>query len=141
MNPTKGKQESVNVKINFDSNAETKQYRINGGNWQNYNGEFTVTENVLVEARGIKKENIYDSDGNILKTQTITGKDTYFIDNIGTTEEITETIPAPQIKRLEAKEEGEVARVKIIYTDNATEKIYKINYGQKENYTEEIGIK
>ena len=141
VNPTKGKQESVNVKINFDSNAETKQYRINGGNWQNYNGEFTVTENVLVEARGIKKENIYDSDGNILKTQTITGKDTYFIDNIGTTEEITETIPAPQIKRLEAKEEGEVARVEIIYPDNATEKIYKINYGQKENYTEEIGIK
>ena len=139
VSPTGGKQESVNIKINFDSNAETRQYKINGGSWQDYNGEFTVTENVLIEAKGTKTEYVYDSDGNLITTRTITGTDSYFIRNIGT-ETVIETIPAPVIERLETTQEGEVARVKITYPDNAIEKIYKINYGTKQNYTDEISI-
>ena len=83
VSPTGGKRDSVNVKINFDKEAETKEYRVNGGPWQNYEGEFTITENVLIEAKGTKTENIYDADGNLLSTRKITGKDAYFIRNIG----------------------------------------------------------
>ena len=49
-------------------------------------------------------------------------------------------IPAPTIERLSAQEDGEVARVKITYPANAKEKIYKVNYGEKQNYTKEISI-
>ena len=33
------------VNIDYDAEAEIKQYRINGGEWLDYTDEFTITEN------------------------------------------------------------------------------------------------
>lgn len=129
--PTGGKQEQVKVKINYDEDAETKQYRLNGGNWLDYEGEFVVTENILIEAKGVKTENVYDTEGNLITTQKVTGKDAYFIKNIGT--EINENLSAPTISQ-----NGK--NVTITYPDDATKKYYTINYGPVQEYTGEIEL-
>ena len=128
VNPTGGKQKSVQVKINYDSEAELKQYRINGGTWKNYTEEFTITENVLIEAKGQKTESVYDGEGNLVTTQKITGTDSYFIRNIGT-EKPNNKLPAPVIKKTED------GKIEIIYPENAQEKHYKTDYGEEKDYT------
>ena len=143
--PSRSKTEKVKVKINYDKEAQTKLYRLNGGEWKNYDGEFELTENILIEAKGVKEEKVYDENGNEISSRKVTGKDAYFVRNIGTeeNEQIDETLEAPTIQRLEADTsvEGEVARVKVIYPEKAVQKVYKENYGVEQEYTQEISIK
>jgi len=128
--------DKVNVTINFDETATTKEYRIGSSGWITYNGEFSVTENCIIEARGNKVENIYNTDGSLLTTRNVAGKDLVYIGNIG----IEETeLAAPTITRLPAIG-SELARVQVTYPANADKKIYKVNYGIEENYTSEINV-
>ena len=63
------------VKINFDQLAKTKEYRIDGGKWQNYEGPFPVNGNTLIEARATKDEGIYSSEGELEFTKLLEGYD------------------------------------------------------------------
>ena len=71
--------EKTKVKIVYEKNVETKEYRVAGGEWKEYTGEFEVEKNTLIEARGIRNEKVYDSDGNYLYTKKVTGTDSVFI--------------------------------------------------------------
>ena len=71
--------EKTKVKIVYERNVETKEYRVAGGEWKEYTGEFEIGKNTLIEARGIRNEKIYDSDGNYLYTKKVTGTDSVFI--------------------------------------------------------------
>jgi hypothetical protein len=127
---------AVNVKINYDEGATIKEYRIGDSGWITYNGEFTVTENCIIEARASKTETIYNTDGSILTTRDVAGRDLVYIGNIG----IEETdLVAPTITRLPGVG-SEKARVQVVYPANADKKIYKINYGIEQNYTTEISV-
>jgi hypothetical protein len=126
----------VKVNISFDETATVKEYRVGDSGWITYNGEFTVTENCIIEARAKKTETIYSADGSLLATRDIAGRDLVYIGNIG----IEETeLPAPIITRLTPLG-TEKARVKVTYPAEATRKIYKVNYGMEENYTTEINV-
>ncbi len=72
----------TNVKITYDKNSLTKQYRIGDGNWQDYTGEFTVGKNTLIEAKATKEDKVFDSNGNYLYTKTLMGNDSVFIGEI-----------------------------------------------------------
>ena len=134
---TSKKVSSVKVKIAYDEAATVKEYRVGNSGWMTYTGEFTVTENTIIEARASKPDNVYDTDGNLIASRKAVGRDAVYIGNIG----INETeLPAPTIERLAALDTGEVARVKITYPSEVDKKIYKMNYGIEENYTDEISI-
>jgi len=128
----------VNVKINYDESANIKEYRIGGSDWLRYTGEFKVTENTIIEARAKKIERIYDENGNLIATTNIGGSDSVYIGNIGV-EEID--LEAPIIERISPINDKEVARLRIIYPDDAAKKIFKKNYGIEESYSEEISVK
>jgi len=135
---TSKKVESVKVKITYDADATVKEYRVGDSGWMTYAGEFTVTENVIIEARASKPDNVYDADGNLIVSRKAIGRDAVYIGNIG----INETeLEAPTIQRLAAISEDEVAQVIITYPPEAATKIYKVNYGIEENYTSEISVK
>ncbi len=126
----------VKVNINFDETATTKEYRVGDSGWITYTGEFNVTENCIIEARAKKTETIYNTDGTVLVTRNIAGRDLVYIGNIG----IEETqLPAPTITRLPAVG-TEKARVQVTYPAEANKKIYKVNYGIEENYEAEINV-
>ncbi len=129
---------SVNVKINYDEEAEIKQYRVGNSGWMDYIRPFIVSEKVIVEARASKEENVYDQSGNLLMTRNISGRDMIYISNIGVEEE---NLEAPTIERLDPILENEVARVRVTYPEGAATKIFKENYGFEQEYTEEISIK
>ena len=132
--------DKVKIKIYYDKEAELKQYKIGNSDWQDYEGEFYVTENTIVEARGRKKQNISDNQGNIIGEKEIWGRDNIYVGNIGI-EEVD--LPAPTITRKVADPnvEGEIAKVEIQYPEGATKKIYKQNYGLEQEYQEEISVK
>jgi len=134
---TSKKVDSVNVKITYDKDATVKEYRVGDSGWMPYTGEFTVTENVIIEARASKPDNVYDASGNLLVKRNAVGRDAVYIGNIG----INETeLAAPTIERFDATNEDEVAQVKITYPAEAIKKIYKENYGIEENYTNQISV-
>ena len=134
---TSKKVNSVKVKIAYDEDATVKEYRVGSSGWMTYNGEFTVTENTIIEARASKPDNVYDTDGNLVVSRKAVGRDAVYIGNIG----INETeLPAPIIQRLDGTGTGEVAKVKVTYPAEADKKIYKENYGIEENYTSEISV-
>ena len=136
--PTPAKDNKVTIKIAYEENAELKQYKIGNSDWMDYEGEFVVTENTIVEARARKTETISDNEGNPIGTTQRWGRDNVYIGNIGIEEE---NLPAPTIQRLAGTEEGEVAKIQITYPEQANKKIYKQNYGIEQQYTEEISVK
>ncbi len=133
--------EKVKVKINYDKGAEIKEYKIGNSEWKEYEGEFYVTENTIVEARAKKVEKLVDEFGEIISETESWGTDSIYINNVGIKEE-EENLPAPSITK-KAGGEGEVAKVAISYpTESEGGKlIYKIDYGEEKEYTGEIGIK
>ena len=135
---TDKKVSTVNVKINYDKDATVKEYRVGNSGWMPYAGEFTVTENVMIEARASKPDNVYDADGNLVVKRNAVGRDAVYIGNVGITEDELE---APEIERLDPVESDEVAKVRVTYPSGAVKKIYKVNYGIEENYTSEISVK
>ena len=67
--------DSTEVTIEYDANAILKQYRLNGGPWQDYEGPLEVNGNTRVEARVTKNEDVYNTDGDVEYTKLITGRD------------------------------------------------------------------
>jgi len=135
----------VKIKISYDEGATTKEYRVGSSGWLTYTGEFSVTENCIIEARAKKKENIYDTNGILLVSRDIAGKDAVYIGNIGTQTSDpggsgSDTLVAPTITRLAPQNAGEKAKVSVTYPANADKKIYKSNYGIEQEYTEEISV-
>jgi len=73
------KNEKTKVIINYEKNAETKEYKVNDGDWQEYKGSFEVGVNTIIEARATKSEKVYDSNGKYVYTSKIKGTDSVFI--------------------------------------------------------------
>jgi len=71
--------DKTDIEIYYDKDAKTKEYKIGSGPWQEYKGSFKVGPNTVIEARGIKEEKVYDSEGNYLYTSKRTGTDSVFI--------------------------------------------------------------
>ena len=71
--------EETKVTIHYEETAEDKLYRINGGAWQNYTGEFSVPNNTLIEARVGKTNEIYDTKGNLISSKKKVETDTAYI--------------------------------------------------------------
>lgn len=136
--PNPAKDNKVTIKIAYEKEADIKQYKIGNSDWMDYEGEFVVTENTIVEARAKKTETISDNEGNVIGTTERWGRDNIYVGNIGLEED--ESLPAPTITRKVATEEGEVAKLEITYPEQADKKIYKINYGTEEQYTDEVSI-
>ena len=75
--------ESTKVKIIYDANAETKEYKVGNGSWQTYNGEFEVGERTIIYARAKRVDNIYDAEGNKISEKTTWGYDNVYIRRAG----------------------------------------------------------
>ena len=62
--------EVTKVKINYGSNVEKVEYRINNGVWQEYTNVFEVGPNTSIEARIRYLIDVYDDEGNLLFQKT-----------------------------------------------------------------------
>ena len=62
--------EVTKVKINYGSNVEKVEYRINNGVWQEYTNVFEVGPNTSIEARIRYLIDVYDDEGNLLLQKT-----------------------------------------------------------------------
>ena len=71
--------ETPKVIIYYEDGAQTKEYRIDNGDWQTYEGEFNVGPNTKIEARVIKDVNVYDSNGDFVYTTKKQNTDAVFI--------------------------------------------------------------
>ena len=162
--------EKTKVKIVYEKNVETKEYRIAGGEWEDYTGEFEVEKNTLIEARGIRNEKVYDSDGNYLYTKKVTGTDSVFIGEKNATSGGTtsggdkgsfeyevvvkpdgsytkpkkDTLPSTYLEGPEIKvsptEMTESVTVKVIPKEKASKTYIKVGDGNYQEYTGEISV-
>ena len=162
--------EKTKVKIVYEKNVETKEYRIAGGEWEEYTGEFEVEKNTLIEARGIRNEKVYDSDGNYLYTKKVTGTDSVFIGeenatsggitsggdkgsfeyevvvrpNGSYTKPKKDTLPSTYLEGPEIKvsptEMTESVTVKVIPKEKASKTYIKVGDGNYQEYTGEINV-
>ena len=162
--------EKTKVKIVYEKNVETKEYRIAGGEWEDYTGEFEVEKNTLIEARGIRNEKVYDSDGNYLYTKKVTGTDSVFIGERNATSGGTtsggdkgsfeyevvvrpngsytkpkkDTLPSTYLEGPEIKvsptEMTESVIVKVIPKEKASKTYIKVGDGNYQEYTGEISV-
>ena len=162
--------EKTKVKIVYEKNVETKEYRIAGGEWEEYTGEFEVEKNTLIEARGIRNEKVYDSDGNYLYTKKVTGTDSVFIGEENATSGGTtsggnngsfeyevvvrpdgsytkpkkDTLPSTYLEGPEIKvsptEMTESVTVKVIPKEKASKTYIKVGDGNYQEYTGEINV-
>ena len=162
--------EKTKVKIVYEKNVETKEYRIAGGEWEEYTGEFEVEKNTLIEARGIRNEKVYDSDGNYLYTKKVTGTDSVFIGEKNATSGGTtsggdkgsfeyevvvkpngsytkpkkDTLPSTYLEGPEIKvsptEMAESVIVKVIPKEKASKTYIKVGDGNYQEYTGEISV-
>ena len=162
--------EKTKVKIVYEKNVETKEYRIAGGEWEDYTGEFEVEKNTLIEARGIRNEKVYDSDGNYLYTKKVTGTDSVFIGEENATSGGTtsggdkgsfeyevvvkpngsytkpkkDTLPSTYLEGPEIKvsptEMTESVIVKVIPKEKASKTYIKVGDGNYQEYTGEINV-
>ena len=162
--------EKTKVKIVYETNVETKEYRIAGGEWEDYTGEFEVEKNTLIEARGIRNEKVYDSDGNYLYTKKVTGTDSVFIGEKNATSGGTtsggdkgsfeyevvvrpngsytkpkkDTLPSTYLEGPEIKvsptEMTESVIVKVIPKEKASKTYIKVGDGNYQEYTGEISV-
>ena len=162
--------EKTKVKIVYEKNVETKEYRIAGGEWEDYTGEFEVEKNTLIEARGIRNEKVYDSDGNYLYTKKVTGTDSVFIGEENATSGGTtsggdkgsfeyevvvkpngsytkpkkDTLPSTYLEGPEIKvsptEMTESVTVKVIPKEKASKTYIKVGDGNYQEYTGEVSV-
>ena len=83
---------STQVSIIYDKDALTKQYRINGGVWQNYTGPFPVNGNTYIEAKVTKKEPVYDIDGDVEYYKLITNYHRIMVNEIACQTPVIENV-------------------------------------------------
>ena len=129
------KTEEVKVTINYDKDAESKEYRIGNSGWMQYNGQFSVTQNCVIEAKASKTQNVYNTDGTLQSSSKISGYDKVQIKNIESV-----SLNRPSISQKDARTDDEVASVHIEYPTNAVKKVYTIDGGAEQNYTDDISI-
>ena len=122
-------EETTNVKITYDKNAKTKEYRINGGNWTQYEKEFSVGADTLIEARATKEENVYDTDGNVIMQKTLVGENALYISEKG------ESVRIDINPDKEYLNENEKTNVSIDYEDDAIVRMYKVDDSAWLDYT------
>lgn len=70
---------TTDVSIKYDTDADKKQFRINDGEWQDYTGKFTVSNDTQIEARVVKTTKTYDEDGNLESSIKQTNYDSVYI--------------------------------------------------------------
>ena len=76
-NPTSGKQAGkVSVKINYDKNATTMRYKIDGGTYTDYTGAFDIEENCTIYAyntntKGERAESSYTINNIVAETPVV----------------------------------------------------------------------
>lgn len=122
-------EEKARVKIDYPSKAAQKVYILNSGAEIPYTSEISVGEwGTYIVAY------YYDENGEKSKVMTIT------IDETPTPPEPLKVLEAPIIVRLDAKNDSEKARVKIIYPVESDKSIYTINHSVENYYTDEISI-
>ena len=73
---------TTNVTINYEEEADKKQYRINGGEWINYTGKFSVRNDTRIEARVVKITEKYDENGEVEETKKETNYDAVYISTL-----------------------------------------------------------
>ena len=130
--------ETTKVKINYSDDAEIKQYKINGNDWQDYTGEFEVPANTNISARAIKNTNIYDGDGNIINTQKEQGNDAVFISEKVPTGEYavkTDNLWITINPESTMISHDATTKVTLNYTDNPIKVQYQLNGGLWIDYT------
>ena len=162
--------EVTKVKINYGSNVEKVEYRINNGVWQEYTGVFEVGPNTSIEARIRYLIDVYDDEGNLLlqktKKKTASGYIGELFENVSkpstpikpnapTTDPTDPSVPSTcttcscvsgtyEVKIIPTSRyvnNNMPVKVKIEYEDGVTKKEYKIGYdGQWQNYTGEISV-
>ena len=162
--------EVTKVKINYGSNVEKVEYRINNGVWQEYTGVFEVGPNTSIEARIRYLIDVYDDEGNLLlqktKKKTASGYIGELFENVSkpstpikpnapTTDPTDPSVPNTcttcscvsgtyEVKIVPTSRyvnNNMPVKVKIEYEDGVTKKEYKIGYdGQWQNYTGEISV-
>lgn len=136
LNSYKVNLEKVKVNIAFEKEADEKLYKIGSGEWKEYTGEFIITENVLIQAKVIRTEKLYDDNGTLIGSTKLVSTDKYKITSIKDEEEV---LSPPIITRVTPLL-NESARIRIDYPSNAVRKVYKINYGGIFNYTDEVSF-
>jgi len=132
VNTTEKYRESVKVNIDYESGAEKKLYKIGNSAWIPYTGEITISQNTIVQAKVVKTEKLYDSDGNYIGSTKRVSTDRIEIENVK-----PDALARPVIKRIKTTG-SEVARIKINYPSNAVNKYYQINYKGSNVYSGEI---
>ena len=130
------------VTIEYDKDAETKLYRLNGGEWQEYTEGFYVSADTLIEAKVTKIVDDYDpSTGEVIGTKTISNLDSVYIEK---KEYSNESIfgrveinisSSPRYLRADNK-----STVYITYQSDAENKKYRINGGAWQDYTEPFEV-
>ena len=144
--------ETTKVKINYGTDVDKVEYRINNGVWQEYTEEFDVTANTRIEARIKYLIDVYDDEGNLLLQKTRTKTTTGYIGEV-----IDPTPSTPSTCTGCACVDGSWAvhispssgyinngkpvKMTIYYEDGATVKQYKIgHWGTWQNYTGPITV-
>lgn len=64
--------EKTKVTIEYDKEAETKQYKVNDSAWKDYTGPIEVGPNTVVTGKVTVKKDVYDQDGKKVTTRTVT---------------------------------------------------------------------
>ena len=120
-----------NVKINYQDGAITKQYRIDNGQWQDYNGDITVNENCLIEAKVVTEEKVYDENNNLKETRHPENYDYYRIN-----------ISAPNINKLETQKAKDYPQIEITYPDSTPKdkKYYAVDTSSEQIYKDKLNI-
>ena len=130
------------VEIKYDEEAITKEYRINGGEWQEYSEGFFVGPKTVIEARVTKELKTYNtSTGEELSRRTVGNTDAVFIKErewnasslFGNVQISIDATP------WEVNGE-EKSTVRINYATDAENRRYRINYGEWKDYVGEFEV-
>ena len=113
----------VKVNVSYSEDSVIRKYRINGGEWLDYNGELTISENSKIEAKS------YDNAGNVTE---ITSYDVSNIDRIAPN--------IPTINVSESKPTNKNVKISINYTEDSVNKKYKIDDGEWLDYIGEFEV-
>ena len=139
-NPVTDLTTQVEIEIYFEEGSKNQFYQVGESGWLPYQGKFVVTQNCVIQAKAEKEIDVLDQEGKVIGTTTIKGKDSYQVGNIGEKIE-NASLPAPTIEEV-SKQGSEKTRAQITYPTNVgtIRKVYTINYGEEQEYTQTIPI-
>ena len=126
---------TTKVKIVYDKKAKKSEYRINGGEWQSYSEEFVVPSDTLIEARAEREDNVYDNEGNVIMTKTVTGTDAVYISEKASDPLDFGSVSVKINPEKRSLSGNEITNVEIIYEKDAITRMYKVGNGPWLEYT------